>query len=137
MTPPPDERQRILDAIERILGGTPRHSNGALTVVALAAEAQVPRNALTQRHPDLRNTFYDRVRDRGATPDTELRLRAQVAQLKKTIANKNREIARLRADTTGLIRALHQVTTENDGLRQAHRLPTADVIPLRPPPSSS
>ncbi len=133
MTPPADERQRIRDAMDCILGGTPTHSNGALTVVARAAEAQVPRNALTQRHPDLRNEFYARVQDRGATPDVELRLRAEIARLKKTIANRNRELAQLRTDTTGLIRSLNQLTDENDQLRQAHQLPTAEVIPLRPP----
>jgi hypothetical protein len=39
--------------------------NGALTVVALAQEADVPRNALTQRHTDLKNEFYQRVKERG------------------------------------------------------------------------
>ncbi|UQW99196.1 hypothetical protein [Streptomyces sp. RerS4] len=51
--------------------GTPQVSNGALTIVALAQEAEVPRNALTQRHLDLKNEFYERVRERGATPDVE------------------------------------------------------------------
>ncbi|WP_240508882.1 hypothetical protein [Streptomyces agglomeratus] len=55
MSPAPDERDRIRAAMERILGGTPEHSNGALTIVALALEAGVPRNALTQRHTDLKN----------------------------------------------------------------------------------
>ncbi|WP_183091588.1 hypothetical protein [Streptomyces radicis] len=50
--------------MERILAGAPEHSNGALTIVALAQEAQLPRNALTQRHVDLRNEFYDKVRER-------------------------------------------------------------------------
>ncbi|MGA5227284.1 hypothetical protein [Streptomyces koyangensis] len=95
--------------MRRILDGTPQHSNGTLTIVALAAEAQVLRNALTQRHPDLRNEFYALVRDRGATPDAELRLRAQVTQLKQTQANKSREIAQLRADTTGLVRTINQL----------------------------
>ena len=48
MTPAPDERDRIRAAMDRILDGTPQRSNGALTVVALAQEAEVPRNALTQ-----------------------------------------------------------------------------------------
>jgi hypothetical protein len=46
-----------------------------LTIVALAVEAGVPRNALTQRHTDLKNEFYDKVRARGGTPDSEQRLR--------------------------------------------------------------
>lgn len=71
MSPAFDERDRIRAAIDRILSGTPDHSNGALTIVALAAEAQVPRNALTQRHTDLKNEFYDKVRARGGIPDSE------------------------------------------------------------------
>ncbi|MFD3880413.1 hypothetical protein [Streptomyces microflavus] len=49
MSPAPDERDRIRVAMNRILSGAPEHSNGALTIVALAAEAQVHRNALTDR----------------------------------------------------------------------------------------
>jgi hypothetical protein len=54
LTPAADERDRIRVAMQRILDGVPQRSNGALTVVALALEADVPRNALTQRHPDLK-----------------------------------------------------------------------------------
>lgn len=67
----------VASGSDRILGGTPERSNGALTIVALATEAGVPRNALTQRHTDLKNDFYDRVRGRGGTPDSERRLRQQ------------------------------------------------------------
>ncbi|WP_328341612.1 hypothetical protein [Streptomyces violaceus] len=76
--------------MQRILAGTPEHFNGALTIVALAIEAQVPRNALTQRHPDLLNEFYARVQERGAVPDAEARLRKTIVKLKETIANKKR-----------------------------------------------
>ncbi|MGD9482907.1 hypothetical protein WDH52_06530 [Streptomyces sp. TRM70308] len=37
----------------------------ATSIVALAAEAGVPRNALTQRHLDLKNEFYEQVHARG------------------------------------------------------------------------
>ena len=57
MTAALDERDRIRAAMKRILAGTPERSNGALTIVALAQEADVPRNALTQRHTDLKNEF--------------------------------------------------------------------------------
>ncbi|WP_328544025.1 hypothetical protein [Streptomyces europaeiscabiei] len=70
MSPAPDERDRIQAAIGRILADAPEHSSGALTIVALSQEAQVPRNALTQRHLDLKNEFYDKVRARGAMPET-------------------------------------------------------------------
>ena len=65
--------------MDRILDGTPERSNGALTVVALAIEAGVPRNALTQRHTDLKDEFYQRIKERGADNGDEARLRATIA----------------------------------------------------------
>ncbi|MGV9884852.1 hypothetical protein [Streptomyces sp. NPDC003006] len=132
MSPAHDERDRIRAAMQRILAGRPEHSSGALTIVALAIEAQVPRNALTQRHPDLRNEFNTHVKERGAVPDTEARLRAKIVQLKETLANKNEELARLREDVPALVRALNQLTAENETLRQQLQLPAPNVVPLRP-----
>jgi hypothetical protein len=59
--------------MDRILQGTAQRSNGALTIVALAQEAGAPRNALAQRHLDLKNDFYAEVRARGQIPDSEIR----------------------------------------------------------------
>src|SRR5438552_18450503 len=112
MTPEPDERAQIRAAIDRILAGAPERSNGALTVVALALEAGVPRNALTQRHTDLKDEFYQHIRERGADNGDEARLRATIAKLRQTIANKNRELAQLRADVPALVRAVSQLTLE-------------------------
>ena len=66
-----DERDRIRAAMDRILNGTPERSNGALTVVALAQEAGVPRNALTQRHTDLKNEFYKHAEARGGPQNSK------------------------------------------------------------------
>ena len=112
MTAEPDERAQISAAMGRILAGAPERSDGALTVVALAAEAGVPRNALTQRHTDLKDEFYQRIRDRGAGNGDEARLRATIAKLRQTIAGKNRELAQLRADVPALVRAVNQLTLE-------------------------
>ena len=98
--------------MDRILDGAPERSNGALTVVALAIEAGVPRNALTQRHTDLKDEFYQRIRERGADNEDEARLRATIARLRQTIANKNKELAQLRADVPALVRAVNQLTLE-------------------------
>lgn len=135
MTPALDERNRIRAAMDRILGGTPEHSNGALTIVALAAEAQVPRNALTQRHTDLKNEFYDKVRARGQTPDTERRLRRQIRQLKELRAADAEEIAQHKADIDALVGALHQATVENQILCQQleQRAAIVHVLPPQPP----
>jgi hypothetical protein len=129
MTPEPDERTRIRAAMGRILEGTPERSNGALTVVALALEAGVPRNALTQRHTDLKNEFYQRVKEKGTDNGDEVRLRATIARLKKTIAAKNRELAQLRADVPALVRAVNQLTLENQQLRDM-RATGGTVVPF-------
>jgi septal ring factor EnvC (AmiA/AmiB activator) len=130
MSASPDERARIREAMQRILDGTARSSTGALTIVALAQEAGVPRNALTQRHTDLRNEFYQRVTERGATPDVEVRLREQITKLKKTLANKDEELTRLRSDVPALIRVINQLTAENAELRETLNMPATNVVPL-------
>ncbi|MFG2409818.1 hypothetical protein ACGFR8_36945 [Streptomyces brevispora] len=98
-----DERARIRDAIDRLLAGTATQSNGSFTVVALAAEAGVHRMALLKRHVDLKNEFYERVRNEtNQTPEAEKRLRETVTKLKKTISEQRKEIAELCATAAGL-----------------------------------
>jgi hypothetical protein len=130
MTPALDERDRIRAAMDRILAGIPERSNGALTIVALAIEADVPRNALTQRHTDLKGEFYQRIRERGVDNGDEARLRADIARLKQTIAAKNKELAQLRADVPALVRAVHQLTLENQQLRDTNSATGGRVIPF-------
>ncbi|MFD4035516.1 hypothetical protein ACFWVP_34610 [Streptomyces sp. NPDC058637] len=135
MSPVPDERERIRTAMARILEDKSEHSSGALTIVALAAEAGVPRNALTQRHTDLRNEFYARVRARGDAPDNEKRLRRQIRRLKELRASDAKEINQLKADIEALVGVLHQSTTENRLLRQQLTDNSAVVrqFPTQPP----
>jgi septal ring factor EnvC (AmiA/AmiB activator) len=130
MTAEPDERARIRAAMDRILAGTPERSNGALTIVALAIEAGVPRNALTQRHTDLKNEFYQRIRERGTVNEDEARLRATIARLRKTIEGKNRELAQIRADVPALVRAVSQLTLENQQLRDMRSGTGGSVVPF-------
>ncbi len=136
MSPAPDERDRIRAAMDRILQGTPQHSTGALTIVALAEEAGVPRNALTQRHPDLKCDFYAQVRARGQIPDSEIRLRRQIVKLKELRAKDATELSQLRTDVDHLVRAVNQLTGENQQLRcalsQPH--PTVRALPTQPQP---
>jgi septal ring factor EnvC (AmiA/AmiB activator) len=117
--------------------GAPERSNGALTVVALAIEACVPRNALTQRHTDLKNEFYQRLKERGTDNEDEAGLRATIARLRQAIAAKNKELAQLRTDVPALVRAVNQLTLENQQLRDdAGRggvVPFHGRAPARPP----
>jgi hypothetical protein len=130
MSPEPDERERIRAAMDRILARVPERSNGALTVVALAIEAGVPRNALTQRHTDLKNEFYQRIKEHGEGNEDEARLRATIARLRKTIEAKNRELAQLRADVPALVRAVSQLTLENHQLRDMRSGTGGSVVPF-------
>jgi septal ring factor EnvC (AmiA/AmiB activator) len=93
--------------------------------------AEVPRNALTQRHTDLKAEFYQRVHERAGELEVETRLRATITKLKKTIANKNDELTQLRTDVPALVRAVNQLALENQELRDALASPSAEVIPIR------
>lgn len=137
MAPAPDERDNIRSAIERILAGEPIRSSGALTIIALAQEADVPRSALTQRHPDLRNEFYNRTKQSVGTSAVEFQLRATIAKLKKTIQDKNAELAQMHADIPALVRALNQMTLENHELREALSNHPGVVVPLSQEPSEN
>lgn len=133
MSPAPDERDCIRAAMDRILAGRAKHSNGALTIVALAIEAEVPRNALTQRHTDLKAEFYEHVRARGGTLDSERRLRQQVRRLKELRAADAQEITQLKGDVEALVGALHQSMMEN-GLLRRQLSAGAGVVRLLPHP---
>jgi len=134
VTPAPDERDRIRAASHRILTGCPERSSGALTIVALAVEAEVPRNALTQRHTDLKNQFYEQIRARGDAPDSEKRLRKQIAKLKELRASDAAEIQQLKADVEALVGALHLAQLENQQLRKPG--PPGTTIRMLPTPAS-
>ncbi|MFE2711946.1 hypothetical protein ACFXKI_08110 [Streptomyces mirabilis] len=137
MNPALDERDRIRAAMDRILAGDPTRSNGALTIVALAVEADVPRNALTQRHLDLKHEFYDRVKERGQMPDSEKRLRAQIVSLKGLRQTDAKKLDQLREDVLSLVLVVNQLTTENRQLRieVAQTTPQVRVLPTQPRPT--
>ncbi|WP_371589900.1 hypothetical protein [Streptomyces virginiae] len=119
--------------MDRLLNGQPITSNGSLTIVALAVEADVHRMALMKRHADLKNEFYERVRtETKQMPENEKRLRETVSKLKKTLANKEAELQELRQQVT-LLTLASAVLTQKEG-PESERSPVADnVVPFRPP----
>ncbi|WP_406230532.1 hypothetical protein [Nocardia sp. NBC_01009] len=126
-----DEQTRIRAAIERLLTGRPERSDGSLTVVALAIEAEVHRMALQKRHADLKEEFYARVRaETHQPPEVEKRLRGEVAQLKKALKQSRtaEEESRRHAEQIALATAVLLLQNTADS-------PTpqpATVLPLRP-----
>ncbi|MFI9210189.1 hypothetical protein ACIGW7_18875 [Streptomyces sp. NPDC053253] len=111
--------------MDRLLAGQATVSNGSLTVVALAAEADVHRVALLKRHADLKNEFYERLRNEAQqVPEPERRLREAVSKLKKTLANKEAELEELRQVVPRLTPAGAVLTREEEA--SAEPGPTPD-----------
>jgi hypothetical protein len=126
------ERDAIKAAAARLLAGTPVRSTGALTVVALAEEADVKRHVLTHRHTDLKELFYAQVRTRGQVPDSERRLREELDTTRRRLAETHEQIKSLENDNETLARIVNVLATENARFRdQLQSASSAVVRPLR------
>ncbi|MEV4338038.1 hypothetical protein [Streptomyces sp. NPDC049590] len=127
-----DERTRIREAMDRLLAGTPTASDGSLTVKALAIEADVHRMALMKRHVDLKNHFYERVRNETSqVPESEKKLRETIARLRKTVKDQSAEIEELRQQVTRLTLA-SAVLTQARNAPQPSASGASNVTQLRP-----
>lgn len=124
-----DDRRAITAAMQRLFAGTPLRSSGKLDIVSLAHEAGVKRNKLTHKHTDLKDLFYAQRRTRDSIPDNEVKLREQIATLRKSNQSLREERDRYRLTSEMFARALHVLTVENDNLRR-------DVRNRPPHPSS-
>jgi len=124
-----DERTGIREAMDRLLAGTPLRSDGALTIVALAAEAEVKRHILTHRHTDLKDEFYARVRAQGHVPESERRLRERLTQTEERLRSARAEIAELKEANSAFARIVNVLTVENAEFR---KVPSSrSVTPLK------
>ncbi|MGX1513818.1 hypothetical protein [Streptomyces collinus] len=128
------ERENIRAAMDRLLAGTPLRSDGALTVLALAVEADVKRHVLTHRHTDLKDEFYARVRAQGKVPDSERKLREELKKTKERLAEVSEENKRQQAEIDMFARVVNVLTVENDQLRGQKGRKRASVVALRPAP---
>ncbi|CAL9653565.1 hypothetical protein SUDANB176_06706 [Streptomyces sp. enrichment culture] len=129
-----NERKNIRAAMNRLLAGTPLRSDGALTILALAAEADVKRHVLTHRHTDLKDEFYARVRAQGQIPDSERKLRAELKKTKERLAELIEENKRQQAEIETFARVVNVLTVENHQLRGQSGHKRAPVVALRPAP---
>lgn len=123
-----ETRQRILSAMDRLLGGESRHKEP--TYVNLALEAGVGRATLN-RAPDLKAQFQQRLDEltdgRGSTTNPEIRVRA----LERKLRESREEAARLRGLTDTMAQQINYLCAvvkreqERTGARPATR-----VIPI-------
>ena len=131
-----DDRAQIEAAMDRLLTGTPLRSDGKLTIVSLAAEADVRRHVLTHKHTDLKDRFYARIKAQNSVPASEAQLREQNARLHARLDDLRGERDEYKQAAEALARALNVLTAENDALRlQASRAsrPRTQPAPLARP----
>ena len=127
------ERDLIRAAIDRLLAGTPLRSDGALTVISLATEADVKRHVLTHRHTDLKDEFYARVRAQGQVPASEAKLRDELADARHRLTEAQQENQQLRASVEAFARIANVLTIDNDRLcRQLGQDRVRKLAPLTP-----
>ena len=128
MTKHSDERDAINAAAARLLAGTPLRSNGALTIVCLAQEADVKRHVLTHRHLDLKDMFYAQVRAQGQVPDSERELQANLDATRRRLDEAAVRIRALENDTEMLTRIVNVLTVENAQFRDQLRTASSAVV---------
>lgn len=110
------ERESVESAIARLLDGRPERSNGACTIVALAAEADVSRQRLYEHHGDLIADFQTRARG-GPTPPNVAALQQRLAAAeedKQLLKEENTALReRLRTLTAVIVELTQQNQAEN------------------------
>jgi hypothetical protein len=111
-------RRAITEAVQRLLAGNPFRSSGRPGIVTLAEEAALKRNKLTHKHTGLKDLFNAERRARDGVPDSELRLREEIAALTKKIKAPKEERDQHRTASETFARAINVLTIENDNLRR-------------------
>lgn len=129
------QRRSILAAADRLLAGTPRRSTGNLSIVQLAAEADIKYWVIAQKHIDLRDHFQAlaakaknvpaayrgalHARDKRTKESTELRERCSALE----------QLVNLYAT------AINELALENQVLREqsAGKGGTVTPLPIRRP----
>ncbi|MCX4869539.1 hypothetical protein OIC43_42565 [Streptomyces sp. NBC_00825] len=110
----------LLQAMDRLLAGTPQHSDGSLTVAALAREAGISR-ASAYRADDVLELFRQRIDERSSGPDVPATLRERICELQGEVREARRarheEITDLRRSVDTLAQCVQALTLDNQRLR--------------------
>lgn len=126
-----DERRRIRDAMDRLLAGSPLHSDGKLTVKSLAVEASVKRWLLTHKHIDLQDEFRARVAKQGQVPDAVQAVLVENVGLQQRVAELSAALAVERETVKRLERVVQVLTLENESFKRSEG--GSNVRSLKPP----
>lgn len=113
------ERERIRDAMHRLLDGEPLHSDGKLTIKSLAEEAEVKRWLLTHRHTDLQGEFRARVAQQDSTTPEVAALKAERDALQARVKELASQLRIERATITRLERVINVLTLQAELTQQS------------------
>jgi hypothetical protein len=130
-TPPADLVDKLRAAADRLIAGTPLHSDGKLTILSLAREAQIKRWLLTHKYPrQLKEKYqaeFQAVQHKPAPVQSAERdietLRAEL----RTAREDNRRLTQLNQIYAAIINQLSEdldtVTSERDALQVGPQIP--------------
>ncbi|MDN3053541.1 hypothetical protein PH213_03070 [Streptomyces sp. SRF1] len=129
-------RSALVQAMDRLLAGTPQRSDGSLTVAALAREAGISR-ASAYRAGEVLQLFRQRVDERSSGPNLPATLRERIRELQGELREARRarheEITDLRRSVDTLAQCVQALTLDNERLR-AELARHSNLRPLTAPP---
>ena len=71
---------------------------------------------LTERHTDRKDTFYEQVRGLGGTTENEMKLRAEIGELRIKVKSLSEERSALYSAVDRFARIVQALTLENEVL---------------------
>ncbi|MFF4491538.1 hypothetical protein ACFY0F_34655 [Streptomyces sp. NPDC001544] len=140
MSVTPAIHSALIQAMDRLLAGTPQRSDGSLTVAALAREAGISR-ASAYRAGEVLELFRQRVDERFSGPDFPATLRERIRELQGELREARRarheEISDLRRSVDTLAQHVQVLTLDNQRLRaELARHGTITSLPTATAPSA-
>jgi aspartate aminotransferase-like enzyme len=126
------ERSAIRAAAERLLEGTPLHSeSGRLTVTELLRESGLRRDVVYGDHKELVEEFQARVRAQQRTPAISQSLADENAQLKQKLADTAAALAKEHEITAALRRLVAELGLELHAMREGPGPVRVTALPPR------
>ncbi|MBT2448025.1 hypothetical protein J7F03_13240 [Streptomyces sp. ISL-43] len=131
------ERSALRTAADRLLEGTPLHSeSGRLTVTELLRESGLRRDAVYGDHKDRVEEFQARARAQQHTPAVARSLADENSQLKQKLADTASALANEREITAGLRRLVAELDLELHAVREGSGPARVTALPARRRPGS-
>lgn len=107
------ERQRVQEAIDRLISGNPLHTTGHHTIVELAKESGVQRTRLYEQYPDLVADFK-RLAQQAISPRLVVAASHELALANQRIDELAAENAQLRQRIRTLSAVVTELSIEHD-----------------------